>query len=82
MRVRRRVAVAVGAALVVLAGLLVPGAALAAAGQRLDLRLLVIGGAAGDPTTDAWTTELTRQGIPFDLVRRGSNTDAALPPLV
>lgn len=82
MRVHRSLAVALGAAILVLAGLLVPGAAQAAPGQRLDLKILIIGGAAGDPTTDAWTTELARQGIPFDVVRRGADPSAALPALV
>ena len=79
MCVRKRVVVALTAALLVLAGLLVPTGAQAAAGDRLDLRILVIGGGVGDPTTDAWVSELSRQGVPFDIVRPSSGQ--ALPPL-
>jgi hypothetical protein len=78
MRVRKRAAVALTAVLLVLAGLLVPTSALAAAGDKLDLKILVIGGPAGDPTTDAWVSELSRQGVAFDVVRRPGQ---ALPPL-
>jgi hypothetical protein len=77
MRVRKRVAVALTAALLVLAGLLVPTSALAAAGDKLDLKVLVIGGAAGDPTTDAWVSELSRQGVAFDVVRRPGQAASA-----
>ena len=71
MCVRKRLLVALTAVLLVLAGLLVPTSAQAASGDRLDLKILVIGGSAGDPTTDAWVSELSRQGVPFDIVRPG-----------
>ena len=80
MRPTKRLAVALLASVMTLAYLVLPGSAAAAQGQRLDLKLLVIGAAVGDPTTDAWTSELTRQGIPYDVVR--PSTGQALPPLV
>ena len=80
MRPTKRWAVALLASVMALAYLVLPGSAAAEQGQRLDLRLLVIGGAVGDPTTDAWTSELTRQGIPHDVVR--PSTGQALPTLV
>jgi hypothetical protein len=41
--------------------------AAAATPQQLDLRILLIGGEAGDPTTSAWQSALTSQGVPFTL---------------
>ena len=39
----------------------------AATPQQLDLKVLLIGGEAGDPTTAAWQSALTSQGVPFTL---------------
>src|SRR3954464_14319113 len=65
---RLRLGALLGATAVVL-GSVRPAPASAATGQRLDLEVLVIGGAKGDPTTDAWTSELDREGVPFTVVR-------------
>ncbi|HEY4453200.1 MAG TPA: Ig domain-containing protein [Pseudonocardiaceae bacterium] len=40
----------------------------AATPQTLDLKVLLIGGEAGDPTTAAWQSALTSQGVPFTSV--------------
>jgi hypothetical protein len=80
MRARLRVAVAVAVALLGLGCLVAPSSAIANPGQRLDLKILVIGAAAGDPTTDAWTTELGRQGIPHAIVRPGQPLPALENP--
>jgi hypothetical protein len=53
--------------------------ATAAGTPRLDLKILLIGGDAGDPTTQAWISELKREGVPFTLVRPGNGD--ALPAL-
>lgn len=39
----------------------------AATPQQLDLKMLLIGGEAGDPTTAAWQSTLTSEGVPFTL---------------
>ncbi|HJP77596.1 MAG TPA: Ig domain-containing protein [Pseudonocardiaceae bacterium] len=39
----------------------------AATPQQLDLKVLLIGGEAGDPTTAAWQSALTSEGVPFTL---------------
>jgi len=69
---------ALGALLIAVLVVAVAPAA-SAAGPRLDLKVLVLGGAAGDPTTDAWTAELSREGVPFTLARTASGQ--ALPAL-
>jgi len=56
--------------------------------KQLDLKILLIGGVGGatsDPTTAAWTSTLTREGVPFTQVNAvgatvGSET-VALPAL-
>ncbi|HEX7444105.1 MAG TPA: hypothetical protein VF320_09470, partial [Acidimicrobiales bacterium] len=40
----------------------------AAPGQRVDLRVLLIGESGGDPTTQSWKAALTNEGVPFTLV--------------
>ena len=56
----------------------------AATPQTLNLKVLLIGGEAGDPTTAAWQSALTSQGVPFTSVTAsgsyGSET-VALPTL-
>jgi hypothetical protein len=42
---------------------------------RLDLKILLIGGESGDPTTQAWISELRREGVPFTLVRPGQGDE-------
>ena len=41
--------------------------AAAATPAQLDLKVLLIGGEAGDPTTAAWQSALTSEGVPFTL---------------
>lgn len=58
--------------------------AAAATPAQLNLKMLLIGGEAGDPTTAAWQSALTSQGVPFTLATAtgsyGSET-VALPAL-
>src|SRR4029078_13729999 len=35
-------------------------------GQRIALRVLVLGATGNEPTFTAWKAELTREGVPFD----------------
>ena len=63
---------------VLLVGAVAPSAA-AAIGQRLDLKVLLIG-PRGDSTTDAWSAELTREGIPFTQVAKGDVLPALADP--
>ncbi len=42
--------------------------AFAATPPQLDLKVLLIGEGAADPTTAAWQSALTDEGVPFDLV--------------
>ncbi|MCX4745638.1 putative Ig domain-containing protein [Kitasatospora sp. NBC_01287] len=46
-------------------------AAAAATPPQLDLKVLVIGGGAGDATTTAWTNALDTEGVPYTLVNAG-----------
>jgi Putative Ig domain len=39
----------------------------AATPPQLNLRILLVGGGAGDPTTDAWQATLTSEGVPYTL---------------
>lgn len=63
---------------VLFVGAVAPGAT-AAAGQRLDLKVLLIGGSAGDPTTEAWSSELSREGVAYTFVRTAAGS--VLPAL-
>ena len=51
------------------------GASSASAEQRLDLRVLLISGGIGDATTDAWRTELARQGVAYTEIVKPSSSD-------
>jgi hypothetical protein len=51
-----------------LAGVVTSTAAHAAPGQELDLKVLLIGQNGGDPTTAAWQSELTSEGVAYTLV--------------
>ncbi|MDH6109639.1 hypothetical protein P3T36_000410 [Kitasatospora sp. MAP12-15] len=48
--------------------------AVAATPQQLDLKVLLIGGGSGDPTTEAWQAALDSEGVAYTLV----NTTGAL----
>jgi hypothetical protein len=63
---------------VLLVGAVAPSAG-AATGQRLDLKVLLIG-PSGDITTDAWSSELTREGVPFTQVASGDALPALADP--
>ncbi|MDP9395370.1 MAG: hypothetical protein M3Q27_14440 [Actinomycetota bacterium] len=65
--------VAVLAATAALVGVGVAPAA--AAGPRLDLRVLLIGGGVSDPTTAAWERELERIGVAYRVIRTPSASD-------
>ncbi|MDA8297254.1 MAG: hypothetical protein M0004_11835 [Actinomycetota bacterium] len=77
-------------ATIVLAGVLVNGAvsatrtAAAALSPPVALKLLVIGGANGDPTTAAWEHALDSEGVPYTFVQAqgiGPSATVTLPPL-
>src|ERR1700689_1151123 len=71
LRNRKRIVSLVAATCVVMAGLAgVVGstAAPAAPGQSLDLKVLLIGQNGGAPTTAAWQSELTSEGVAYTLV--------------
>ncbi|HEX9336009.1 MAG TPA: hypothetical protein VF892_08985, partial [Pseudonocardiaceae bacterium] len=42
-------------------------AASAATPAQLNLRILLVGGGSGDPTTDAWQATLNSEGVPYTL---------------
>src|SRR4051812_9521199 len=66
-RSQRRIVVLVVTAALALALVSVASGALAPQpGQRIDLRVLVIGATGSEPTFAAWKAELTREGVPFD----------------
>src|SRR3954463_3790849 len=67
-RSQRRIVVLVVTAAVALACLasVASGALAPQPGQRIDLRVLVIGATGTEPTFNAWKAELTREGVPFD----------------
>ena len=67
-RFRRRLVVLVVAAALVLASVasVASGALAPQPGQRIDLRVLVLGATGTEPTFNAWKAELTREGVPFD----------------
>ena len=73
----------------ILAGVLVSGTlnmtrTAAAAGSPVQLKLLVIGGAIGDPTTAAWEHALDTEGVPYTFVQAqgiGPSATVTLPPL-
>jgi len=71
LRNRKRIVSLVAATCVVMAGLagvVGSSAAHAAPGQSLDLKVLLIGQNGGDPTTAAWQSELTSEGVAYTLV--------------
>ncbi|HEY4020601.1 MAG TPA: putative Ig domain-containing protein [Pseudonocardiaceae bacterium] len=47
--------------------------AAAATPAQLNLKVLLIGGEAGDPTTAAWQSALTSEGVPFTLATASGN---------
>jgi hypothetical protein len=64
----RSVALVALACMVVVAGWTVGSPpAQAAPGQRVDLRVLLIGQPGGDPTTQSWESALTKEGVPYTL---------------
>src|SRR3954452_1289255 len=67
-RSQRRIVVLVVTAALALACLasVASGALAPQPGQRIDLRVLVIGATGTEPTFNAWKAELTREGVPFD----------------
>jgi hypothetical protein len=71
---------AVGLTVVVLIG---AGAALSSAasvphaGQRVDMRLLLLGNDAGDGNLQAWQDNLRREGVPFDVITGATTLTAA-----
>ncbi len=68
-RLRRRVAVLSVFALVLgIAGITGLATTSGASTQQLDLKILLIGGGAGDPTTSAWQATLDSEGVPYTLV--------------
>lgn len=85
---RKRRAVCAAAAVAALAGASVTGlsaGASAAAGPTLALRVLLIGGGSGDPTTAAWESALSGEGVAYTEVTvsgaPGSET-MTLPALI
>ena len=50
--------------------------AAAATPAQLELKVLLIGGEAGDPTTAAWQSALTSEGVPFTLATASGNYGA------
>src|SRR4051812_28334823 len=62
------VALLAAAVALVLAALapLASGALAPQPGQRIDMRVLVLGASGTEPTFAAWKAELTREGVPFD----------------
>jgi len=73
---------AVGAALP--GGLLNSAPAAAATGNTLDLKILLIGDGSTDPTTAAWESALTQEGVPYtevDATGTSPSEDVALPTL-
>ncbi|MGF1426722.1 putative Ig domain-containing protein [Kitasatospora sp. LaBMicrA B282] len=76
---------AAGVAAVTLLGTAQAGvSAVAATPPQLDLKVLLVGGGSGDPTTAAWQNALSTEGVPFTLVNAsgaiGSET-VSLPAL-
>ncbi|QMU79567.1 hypothetical protein GXW83_31545 [Streptacidiphilus sp. PB12-B1b] len=76
------------ATLIAAAGAAIPaGAAAAASPPQLDLRVLLVGGvggAAADPTTAAWASALTTEGVPFtevDAAGAAGSETVSLPAL-
>ena len=69
---RKRIISLVAATCVVvmagLAGVVTSSVAHAGPGQSLDLKVLLIGQNGGDPTTAAWQSELTSEGVAYTLV--------------
>jgi hypothetical protein len=58
--------------------------AFAATPPQLDLKILLLGEGAADPTTAAWQSALTAEGVPYDLVTASGAPGAmtvTLPPL-
>ncbi|HEX4224056.1 MAG TPA: hypothetical protein VHZ97_16930, partial [Pseudonocardiaceae bacterium] len=45
----------------------------AATPAQLNLKVLLVGGEAGDPTTAAWQSALTSEGVPFTLASASGN---------
>jgi hypothetical protein len=65
---RRRLALLLTAAAMI-AALVAPAAFGAAApqpGQRIDLKVLLIGATGNEPTFGAWKAEFAREGVPYD----------------
>jgi hypothetical protein len=79
---RPALAIAIAAATVtgMVATPAVTGIAAAATPQTLDLRVLVIGGGSTDPTTAAWESALTNEGVAYTEVDV-SGTTVTLPTL-
>jgi hypothetical protein len=73
----RRIAVATLAAMLLCVSLasVASGALAPQPGQRIDLRVLLIGATGTEPTFGGWKAALTREGVPFD----AKVADAAAP---
>ena len=84
-RIRRTVLVALVGVVVMGAWTMASPSARADSSQSLDLRVLLIGQSGGDPTTQAWQSQLTAEGVAYTTVLAqgspGSET-LALPTLV
>jgi hypothetical protein len=65
---RRRIAAAILAAVLLCVSLasVASGALAPQPGQRIDLRVLLIGATGAEPTFGGWKAALTREGVPFD----------------
>ena len=48
-------------------------------GQRIELRVLLIGATGNEPTFTAWKAELTREGVPFDALVADGGRCVRLP---
>ena len=64
-RRRRRAACAAAAVAALLGTSLSGGAANASTAPTLNLRVLLIGGGSGDPTTNAWESALSSEGVAY-----------------
>jgi ABC-type sugar transport system substrate-binding protein len=80
---RRFGLVAVALAAVVLAALLTSLTLASAAapveprsGQRIDMKVLLVGDSGTEPTFEAWKAQLKREGVPYDAVV--ASTDAEI----
>ena len=69
------------AAAMAMASALGVGVAAAAGPVQLNLRILLIGGGPGDPTTAAWQSVLSSEGVPFTLATATGSYGSETVPL-